>query len=172
MLSQSSRQEILRKLNSKLRYEVNEENLSPGSRQAITNLATVQKHLSVITEILRGENSRIAGSVVLSAAARFGKQAEKSERATQADEINKLHLEVDEKISQLANQVTQEDIARQSGLPPPQYKGRLEPLELKCPSCGAALPMPTGRFVQCQYCKATLSVEDVSSQMRSMIQSI
>lgn len=172
MLSQSSRQEILRKLNSKLGYELNEENLSPSLRQAITNLAKVQQHLFTIAEILRGENSRIKKSVILSAAARFGRESEKSERTAYADEINKLHLEIDSKISQLADQVSQEDKASQSGLPPPQHEGRLEPLQLKCPLCGAALPLPTGRLVQCQYCKATLSVQDVSSQIKSIIQSI
>jgi len=172
MLSQSSRREILRKLNLKLGYEVREENLSPGSRQAITNLATIEKHLSVMTEILRGENSRIERSVVLRAAAKLGKESEKSERAAYADEIGKLHLEIDNKISQLADQVIQEDNARQSFQALPQYKGRVEPLQLKCPSCGADLPMPTGRLVQCQYCKATLSIQDVSSQIKSMIQSL
>jgi len=103
MLSQSSRREILRKLNLKLGYEVREENLSPGSRQAITNLATIEKHLSVMTEILRGENSRIASSAVLRAAARQGRQAERSERAAYADEIDKIHLEIDNKIAQLAD---------------------------------------------------------------------
>jgi len=172
MLSRPSRREILRKLNLKLGYEVSEENLSPGSRQAITNLAAVEKHLSVMTEILRGENSRIESSVVLRAAARLGKQSERSERAAYAVEIDKLHLEIDNKIAQLAEQVIQEDNARQSLQPLPQYKGRAEPLLLKCPSCGADLPMPTGQVVQCQYCKGTLSVQDVSSQIRSMIQSL
>jgi hypothetical protein len=172
MLSQSSRQEILRKIASKTGYTVNEANLTPPTRQAITNLATVQRHLFVVTEILRGENSRMEGSFLLRAASRVGMDSEKSERKSLGDEINSLQAEIDAKVSELAGQVTAEDSARQAGTAPPEYKVRLELVELKCPQCGATLPLPTGRFTTCQYCKAAFTIEDVSSQLKSMIQGI
>jgi len=172
MLSQSSRQEVLRKIGAKVGYPVDEEKLIPATRQAITNLATVQRHLFVITELLRGENSRVERSFVLRASSRMGLDSEKSERKALADEIGKLQLEVDAKVSDLAGQVTAEDTARLSGLPPPDYKGKPQLVEFKCPSCGAALPLPTGRFSTCKYCNSTFTLQDVSTQLKSMIQGI
>ncbi len=172
MLSQTSRQEILRKIAAKTGYPVHEEFLTPATRQAITNLATIQRHLFVITEILRGENSRIERSAILSFASKVGKGSEKKERLAQAGEISVLQTEVDGKVSELSDQIIAEDSARRTGTAPPEYKGNLELVELKCPTCGAALPIPTGSFTTCQYCKATLTVKDVSSQLKWMIQSI
>jgi hypothetical protein len=172
MLSQTSRREILRKVNFRTGYQVIEYNLTPATRQAITNLAEVQRHLFVITEILRGVNSRIERSSFLTMASKLGKDSEKAERAAQAGEISKLQAEVDAKVADISKQIVAEESARQSGAPPPEYKGKLDPVQLKCPSCGATLPIPTGRFTTCQYCKATLSVQDVSTQLKSMIQGI
>lgn len=169
MLSTTSRQEILRRLGVGLGYTVNEANLSPSTRQAITNLSDVQRRLRVISEILRGEHSRVEHNLLLSLSFRLRKD---QEREAHADEIKQLQAEVDGKISEISTQILQEDRAKQSGEPPPERQGVVEAAQLKCPNCGAALPMPMGRFVQCQYCGATLSIQDVSSQIRSMIQGI
>ena len=169
MLSTTSRQEILRRLGVSLGYTVNEANLSPSTRQAITNLSDVQRHLRVISEILRGEQSRVDHNLLLSLSSRLRRD---QEREAHADEIKQLQAEVDSKISEIQAQIFQEDMARQSGQPLPERQAAVEAVQLKCPNCGAALPMPMGRFVQCQYCNATLSIQDVSSQIRSMIQGI
>ncbi|HEY6283645.1 MAG TPA: hypothetical protein VIW22_06950 [Nitrososphaerales archaeon] len=108
-------------------------------------------------------------NVLLSLSSRLRKD---EEREAHSNEIKQLQTEIDGKISEISTQILQEDRARQSGLPPPERQGVVEAVELKCPNCGAALPMPTGRFVECQYCGATLSIQDVSSQIRSMIQGI
>ena len=149
-----------------------EEHRTPPMRQAITNLATVQRHLFVVTELLRGENSRVERSVVLKAASKLGMDSERSERAALKDEIGKLQAEVDAMVSELADQIVAGENARMSGSPPPEIKGKLELVELKCASCGAALPLPTGRFTTCKYCNATFTVQDVSSQLKAMIQGI
>ena len=172
MLSQTARQEILRKINARVGYQVREEVLSPATRQAITNLAIVQRHLFVITEILRGEKSRIEGSTILSFASKMGKDSGKSERAVLSLEINRLQFDVDGKVSSLCDQIVAEDIARQSGISPPHYGGKLELMQLKCPGCGASLPIPTSKFFQCAYCKSTFGLQTVTSQISSMIQSI
>ena len=172
MLSTTSRQEILRRIALVVGFNVNEEELSPATRQAITNLATIQRHLYVITEILRGENSRIEGSRILGLASKLGKDSEKAERQKFASDISTLQAEVDQKVSDISKQVTAEVTARQSRQPLPEYKGSLQVVELKCPQCGAALPMPTGQFTKCQYCNATLSLQDVSSQISSMISQV
>jgi DNA-directed RNA polymerase subunit RPC12/RpoP len=172
MLSQDSRQQTLRRIYSRVGFAVDEVNLTPATRQAITNLATMQRHLLVITELLEGENSRIQKSTLLRLASRIGKGSEKSERAKLAEEISRLQLEVDAKASELSDRILKEENARQTGQPPPEHGGSLEAAQLECPTCGAALPLPTGRFVKCQYCSAVLTIQEVSSQMKSMIQSI
>jgi DNA-directed RNA polymerase subunit RPC12/RpoP len=172
MLSQNSRQEILRRIYSKVGYTVDEVNLTPTTRQAITNLATMQRHLLVITELLEGESNRIERSSLLRLASKIGKDSERKERAELAGEISKLQLEVDAKVSELSDRVLKEENARQAGQPPPEHGGSLEIAQLRCPTCGATLLLPTGRFVKCQYCNATLTIQEVSSQMKSMIQSI
>lgn len=172
MFSQNSRQEILRRIYSKVGYTIDEVNLTPATRQAITNLATMQRHLLVITELLEGENSRIERNALLRLASKVGKDSEKDERTKLAEEISKLQLEVDAKVSELSDRVLKEENARQAGQPPPEHGGSLEIAQLKCPTCGASLPLPTGGFVKCQYCSAALTIQEVSTQMKSMIQSI
>lgn len=172
MLSQKSRQEILRRIYSKVGYTVDEANLTPATKQAITNLATIQRHLLVITELLEGENSRIERSTLLRLASKIGRDSERKERAKLTEEIRQLQLEVDAKVSELSDRVFKEENARQTGQPLPEHGGSIEIAQLKCPTCGAALPLPTGRFVKCQYCSTVLTIQEVSSQMKSMIQNI
>jgi len=169
MLSSTSRQEVLRRLGVNLGYPVNESNMSPSTRQAITNLSVIQRHLLVISEILRGEQSRVERNALLSLSSRLRKD---QVRGTHSNEIKQLQSEIDNKISEISTQILQEDRASQSGQPPPERQGTVEAVQLKCPNCGAALPMPMGRFVECKYCNATLSIQDVSSQIRSLIQGI
>lgn len=172
MLSQASRQEILRKINSKTGYPVNEAVLSPAVKQAITNLATVQRTLFIVTEVLRGEQGRVDGSFVLSAAARLRKDPGRAERDALREDVNRLQAEIEVKILDIASQILAEDSARQSGQAIPLYKGQLRLTQLRCPSCGAPLPIPTTHFVQCQYCKATVTIHNVSTQLAALIQNI
>ena len=172
MLSQSSRKEIVRRIGEKMGFEVDESNLSPEIRRAITNLAVVQKHLYVVTELLRGEQGRVSSSLVLRAASRAGVDSERGERNQLQAEMTKLQQEVDGKVVELAGQVTKEASAHAAGSQPPPYQGRVELVELKCPGCGASLPMPTGHLVRCTYCSTSLSVQEVSSQISDVIRSI
>jgi hypothetical protein len=169
MLSRTSKEEILRKLDSKVGFPIDEKDLSMGTRQAIANLAAVQRNLFVISEILNGEQARIEGSAVLSAASRVRKD---KEVVLHAAEIEGLHAEISNKISEISDHILQEVKAKESGAPPPARYGNVEAVQLKCPNCGATLPMPTGRFMKCQYCNTTVSIQDVSSQIKAMIQSI
>jgi len=169
MLSRASKEEILRKLAAKVGHPISEEGLSPGDRRAVANLAEIQRNLFAISEVLNGEQSRIQRSTLLSLSSRLHKD---KEMETHGAEVRSLQTEIDNKISEISTQILQEDEARSSGLPSPERQGGLDAIELKCPNCGAALPMPSGRFVKCEYCSATLSIQDVSGQIRSMIQSI
>lgn len=169
MLSRTSRQEILRKFEVKVGHPIIEEGLSPESRQAIASLTEIQRNLFAISEILNGEQDRVKQNAFLSLSSRLRKD---NEMEAHAVEVSSLQKEIDNKISEISEQILQEEEARRSGSLPPKREGGLAAVELKCPNCGAALPMPTGRFVKCEYCETTLSIQDVSSQIKEMIQSI
>ena len=105
MLSTTSRQEVLRRLGVNLGYPVNEANLSSGTRHAITNLSLVQRNLSVISEILKGERSRVEKNALLSLSSRLRKDQEREAHCTrhrQGVEIathaldRRIHLEIDQ----------------------------------------------------------------------------
>jgi hypothetical protein len=169
MLSSTSRQEILRRLGAKLGYPIDESSLSPSTRQTISNLSAIQRHLLVTSEIHKGERSRVEKNALLSLSSRLHKDKEREEYTY---EIRQLQSEIESKITEVSTHILQEDIARQSGQPPPERQGAVEAVQLKCPNCGANLPMPIGPFVECKYCNATFSIQDVSSQIRTMIQGI
>ncbi len=169
MLSRASKEEILRRLEAKVGHPISEEGLSPGSRRAIANLAEIQRDLFAISEVLNGEQGRIQRSALLSLSSKLRKR---NEMEIHGAEVKSLQTEVDNKISEISAQILGEDVARSSGLPPPERQGGVDAVELRCPNCGATLPMPNGRFVKCEYCSTTLSIQDVSAQIRTMIQSI
>ena len=169
MLSSTARDEVVRKLQTKVGHPIDEAKLSPGTRQAITNLSVFQRHLFVISEVLNGEQGRVEHSTLLTLTSKIHKDRE-IERHVK--EIRGLQTELDAKISEISTQIIAEEKATLAGQPLPEREGGIEAVELKCPSCGAVLPMPTGRFVRCQYCNATLSIQDMSPQIKSMIQSI
>ena len=152
MLSRASKEEILRKLGAKIGHPVSEEGLSPGNKRAVTSLAEIQRNLFAISEVLNGEQSRIQRSALLSLSSKLHKDTEMEMHRA---EIGSLQTEIDNKISEISAQMLKEDEARSSGLPLPERQGGLDAVELKCPTCGAALPMPTGRYVKCEYCSTT-----------------
>jgi ribosomal protein S27AE len=169
MLSRTSKEEVLRRLEAKSGHPIDEKGLSPSTRRAISSLAEVQRRLYVISEILNGERGRIEGSTVLSLASRVMND---KEVAAHVKEVESIQAELDNKATEISEQVVLEEKARATGQPPPEWKGGLEAVQLKCPACGASLTMPTGRFTKCGYCGSTMSIQDVSSQIKSMIQGI
>ena len=169
MLSRTSRQEVVRKLESRVGSPIDEGDLTVETRRAIGILADFQRHLFVISEILNGEVGRVENSVLLSLSSRVWKD---KDIAAHADEIAQLQKEIDAKVEELAVHVKAEVDAARTGKPPPGREGGLEAAQLKCPSCGADLPIPTGRYLRCDYCNSTLSIQDVSAQMKELIRSI
>ena len=169
MLSRASRQEILRKLEAKIGHPIKEESLSPETTRAIANLAEIQRNLFAISEVLSGEQTRVEQNALLSLSSKLRKD---NEMEMHAAEVTNLQKEIDSKVSEISGEVLLEEEAAHSGRLPPPRQGGLDAVELKCPNCGAKLPMPTGRFVKCEYCETTLSIQDMSSQIREMIQSI
>ena len=169
MLSRISRQEIVRRLEVGVGHPIDEGVLSEGTKQAINDLVVVQRHVFIISEVLKGEQSRLKQSTILRLSSKIHRDRELE---AHAGEIAKLQAEINDKISEISSHILQEDKARQSGEPLPERQRSGEPVQLKCPTCGAALPMPTGRFMQCQYCKSAFSIQDVSEQITTMIRNI
>lgn len=169
MLSKYSRQEIVRKLEVGVGHPIDEDALSQGTKQAISELAVVQRHLFIISEVLNGEQDRIESSAVLRLASKVHNDRELE---VHIGEIAKLQLEINAKVSEVSSQILQEDKARQSGEPLQDRQRKGEAVQLKCPTCGAALAIPTGRFIRCQYCDSVLSIQDMSQQMMEMIRNI
>ena len=172
MLSSTSRTEVLNRIQLAVGFPIYEEMLSPATRLAITNLSTVQRHLSVLAEVLGAENARVDDSAILRLASKVRKGPDSQEREKLAVEVASLQKIVDAKVIALSKQVIAEETARHSGAQPPPYPGKAEPVQLKCPQCAANLPFPTARLVKCQYCGSTLSVPELSSQMGSAINGI
>ncbi len=169
MLSRTSKEEVLRRLEATVGHPITEEKLSPGMRQALLNLSVFQRHLGVISEIVNGEEGRIEHNAFLVLISKVRKDRVLD---AHAKGIQNLQAELAAKISEISLQIIAEEKATLAGQPLPERSGGIEAVELKCPSCGAALPMPTGRFVRCQYCNASLTIEDVSDQIRTLIRNV
>ncbi len=118
---------------------------------------------------MNGEQGRIERSPLLGLVSKLHKDREIDSHAA---EIRGHQSELDTKISEISSQIVAEEKAVAGGQPIPEREGGTSAIELECPSCGADLPMPTGRFVKCQYCNATISLRDVSPQIKNIIQNI
>ena len=169
MLSRTARQEILRRLEVKAGFPIDEGKLTVETRRAIGSLADFQRHIFVISEVLNGEKGRVEDSAILTLASRVRRD---KEIAAHSEEIAQLQKEIDAKVAELSGQIAGEVEAAAAGKPPPGRQGGLEAATLKCPSCGATLPIPTGRYTKCEFCGTALSFQDVSAQMKDMIRSI
>lgn len=159
----------MRKLGTQVGHQIDEDALSPELRQAISNMAAVQRHLSIIEEVMRAEDGRIERNALLKLTSRVHKDGQ---REVQADEIAKIHSELDVKVAEVSTRIMKEDAARASGTPVAARTPEVKAVQLKCPSCSADLPMPTGRFMTCQYCGTAISIQDVGEQMRTAIHGI
>ena len=89
------------------------------------------------------------------------------------EEINSVEKKVFEKIDELSHRVQNElkmGWITQS-VPTPQSHGPTV-VELRCPNCGAPLPMPTSSTIQCKYCGTVITVRDIGFQLKSLIDTI
>ncbi len=168
MISQSSRREILRRISVYVGYEVREQDLSPETRRAVISLANALKHITFLTELQRSEKARIEGSLVLKAASRLAGRNDGNAALNQ--EISKLHSELEAKIVEVSQRILGEE--RKTPLAAGDASTGVDLVELKCPKCGAPVSLPSGRYLKCQYCGATLLLEEISSQISGAIRGI
>ncbi len=170
MLSGQAKQEIILRLSSKVGYPLSEGTLSPDIRRGISTLAAVERSLSIIQEISRGEKARINGSLILSLAsrARHNKDDPKLK-----DQIAKLQQEIENKLTDISNRILKGETSKVTEDPTKITNNRSNPIiELKCEKCGAPLPIPISQFIKCSYCGATLLIQDFAPQLSAIVNEI
>jgi len=98
------------------------------------------------------------------------------ELTTNLQEISSIEDKISSKIDELSERITKEQKLGwiKQNIPMEKTSFTSEPmiLELRCPKCGASLPMPTTNFIQCKYCGTILTIKDIGSQIKSLIESI
>lgn len=179
MLIDVARQAVIDGLSQRMGYQISQNELSTEVRQSVEALATIQKNLYVMREVVNGERSRIKNNAIRSFMSKHIKNKEIDDQNNQIgelqSEINKKIVEISERI-QSAKKDSQKHVTIGSISLSPQDIDSNTPnanlLVLKCPSCGATLPMPTSQFVECRYCRSTISIQDFGLQFRSIIENL
>lgn len=179
MLIDVARQAVIEGINQKVGYPVIQNELSPEIRQSIEGLAIIQKNLYVMREVLNGERSRIQNNAIRSFLSKHIKNREINDEINQ---VGVLQSEINKKITEISDRIQNTKYTSQKGVSigsislssqkEQDEKVGVNLIVLKCPSCGATLPMPTSQFVECEYCESTISIQDFGLQFKSMIQSL
>ncbi|MEM3192214.1 MAG: hypothetical protein QW292_09030 [Candidatus Parvarchaeota archaeon] len=170
MLSSQAKQEIISRLSTKVGYALSESDLTPDLRRAISTLASVEKSLSIMTEISRGEKARTNGSVILSLASRVHHSKDDLKLK---DQIAKIQQEIESKLNDISNRILKGEKLRVSEDPTRSVTQVSNPIvELKCIKCGAPLPIPTSQFIKCPYCGGTLLIQDFAPQLFAIVNGI
>jgi len=170
LLEKQIREEIMEKISNEVGYKVREENLPPWIKQSITNIISIKKNLLILEEIYKGERGRVANSVILKLT---GKIKRNDNLDQEYEKILKLKSDLNIKIILIAKEV----LALQFNRPPSQQaenkeENSLKIMELKCSKCNAPLPFPNSYKVQCEYCGTTFLIDDILTQMDSIIKNI
>jgi len=89
------------------------------------------------------------------------------------EEVNSIEAKVFEKINELSQRVQNELKMGwiTQNIPAPHSRGPAV-VELRCPNCGAPLPMPSSSTIQCKYCGAVITIRDIGLQLKSLIDTI
>lgn len=179
MLIDVARQAVMEGISQRLSYSVALSDLPPDLRSSVESLASIQKNLYVMQEILNGERSRIQSNSIRSFISKHRPNKDIIEHGNRVDE---LQSDINNKISELSERIRKSHAASEvldkigsvSMSAQSEVINKTNPslLVLKCPSCGAPLQMPTSQFVKCNYCSSTISIQDFGLQLKSMIEKI
>jgi len=105
----------------------------------------------------------------------LGKQYQKTSEELNKlfEEINSIETKVFEKIDELSHRVLNELKIVWVAQNVPLFQSRgLVVVELRCPNCGAPLPMPSSSTIRCKYCGTVITIRDVGLQLKSLIDTI
>lgn len=179
MLIDVARQAVIDGISKKLGYSVPQNDLPPDIKQSIESLADVQKNLYIMREVLNGERSRIQNNSIRSFISKHRPNKEINEHVNIVDGLQE---DINNKVSELSDRIRKNTatlemrakIVPNSSPAQSINSSKTDPSlkVLKCPTCGAPLPMPTSQFIKCKYCSSTISIQDFGLQLKSMIDSL
>lgn len=169
MLLESARKDILERISNKIGYTISESSLSPALRQSITTLAHVERSFDTMRQIYYAEANRSNQNFVT----RFASRGDKHAIERDGQEVQRLKSAIDMKVEDLSKRVLLEQTLKQTaGETRIQTTDSAALTALKCPNCGASLPLPTNTVVKCGYCGGSLSIQNLQLQLASIVQGI
>ena len=161
-------QSIMDRINQKIGYSVAESSLSPALRRSITNLAQVQRSLYTIRQIYFAELNRSNQNFIT----RFASRNDKVTIERDDQEVQRLKVAVDSKVDELSKRVLMEQTLKQTTSESDIPNNSSAVTALKCPNCGASVPLPTDTLVKCNYCGGSLSIQNLQLQLATIVQGI
>ncbi len=156
-----AKRQILQKLGEECGYEIPEYKLSGETRRSIAELATTFRHLLALKDLILLEKENDARLASKLDRHLHGKKD--TEIAKNLLVIVQMRTTLDAKIKELAERITSELSSPSvvaSAAPERVEDGHMVLKALKCASCGAALPIPSGSLAKCNYCGSTYTIEE------------
>lgn len=161
MRIQEAKRQILQKLGEECGYEIPEYKLSGETRRSIAELAATYRHLLALKDLVlleRESDARLASKLDRRIHGRKDTEIEKNLLV-----IVQMRNALDAKTKELAGRITTELSSPSlvsSATPEKVEDGRMVLRALKCASCGAALPIPSGSVAKCNYCGSAYTIEE------------
>ena len=167
---ENAKKDILERLSERVGFELVESSLSAPLRTSINTLAHVERSLYAIRQIYYAEldNSQNFLSRFASKRTRLGIEKDR-------EEVERLKTAVADKIEDLSKRILSEHAIKENAAVPNSNSiltNSAQLVTLKCPNCGARLPMPATEFVKCDYCGSTLTMQNLQTQLSSILQGI
>ncbi len=167
---ETAKKDILERLSERVGFEVIESSLSAPLRTSINTLAHVERSLYAVRQIYYAEVDNSQNFL-----SRFASKKTKLGIEKDREEVERLKSAVDNKIENLSERILSEHGIKENAMVPntnsiPTNTAQL--VTLKCPNCGAGLPMPATEFVKCDYCGSTLTMQNLQAQLSSILQGI
>ena len=167
---ENAKKDIFERLSERVGFELVESSLSAPLRTSIYTLAHVERSLYAIRQIYYAEldNSQNFLSRFASKRTRLGIEKDR-------EEVERLKTAVADKIEDLSKRILSEHAIKENTVVPNSNSiltNSAQLVTLKCPNCGAGLPMPATEFVKCDYCGSTLTMQNLQAQLSSILQGI
>lgn len=167
---EAAKKDILERLSERVGSEVTESSLSAPLRNSVNTLAHVERSLFAIKQIYYAEldNSQNFLSRFVSRRAKLGIERDR-------EEVERLKAAVENKIEDISKRILSKSTLRENAAVPAADRSSTDATQyvsLKCPNCGAGLPIPSTEFVKCDYCGSTLTMQNLQIQLSSILQRI
>jgi hypothetical protein len=168
MRVQEARKQVLRMLGEECGYEIPEYKLSGATRRSIAEVAATFRHLLALKELVlleRENDARLASRLDRRLHGKKDTEIEKNLLV-----IVQMRNNLDGKIKELADRITAELSSPSvvaAGSPENLQDAHMVLKALKCSSCGANLPIPSGSVARCKYCGSSYTIEEYLDRLGS-----